>query len=405
MSHPSATAPTHSRRTLVLSMPPFAHATRTRKAAIAYLAGGPVAFLAPQAVGRTGKRDVAGDDVRQGVRVWHVPVREIASSPTLAAQAANLTRTYLPVLLRMALRTLRTPADVVHVTGVPLLPLGLLHQLRHHSRLVLDVNERPASVSAKGSLYGVVARVEPWLLALGRRRADLVTVVSPGHADILEAEHGFTDVLVVRNAPPAAWRAPWKPAPARRSGIDLKVVTVGTIFEGRGFEVLIDAVALAAKSGTTIDVDIYGGGRETYLTALRQRIIDRGLQDWVSLKGPITGEQVSAAYLTGDVGLALYEAGDAGNDSLSNKIVEVVASGRPVIAGNLPENTRFVESLSVGWLTAVDTPSLAGTMVRCAQSGEVCRLAEHCRDLSLTSLTWEAEFAPVLARLEGASRS
>lgn len=390
-------------RTLVLSMGPFGHATRTKKAALEYLRDGPVTFLAPQGVGRTGKRDTAGDDVRQGINVSHVAIPEVSPAPTRAAQLSNLARAYLPALSRMAVRTLRTPAEVVHVTGIPLLPLGLAHRARHHSRLVLDVNERPASVSAKGSLFAVVSKLEPFLLSLGRSRARVTTVVSPGHADILEMEYGFRDVLVVRNAPTSTWRSTWQPAPDHAPGVDLKVVTVGTIFEGRGFEALIDAAALAAEDGVIVDVDIFGGGRDDYVAALEQRIVDRGLSQHVRFMGRITGDEVSAAYLSGDVGLALYEATDAGNDSLSNKIIEVVASGRPVIAGNLPENTRFVESLKVGWLTAVDPPSLAEAMVRCARSGDVARLAEHCRDLATTSLTWEAEFAPVLVRLQGAT--
>lgn len=395
-------------RTLVLSMPPYAHATRTRKAALAYMALGPVMFLAPQGVGRTGKRDDAGTEVRDGIIVHHATVGKVNNRPTRWSQIRNLVACYVPALGRVTRHALRTRAEVVHVTGLPLLPVALLHRSRYSSTLVLDVNERPASVGAEGSLFAVLARVEPLLLRWAQPRADIVTVVTAGHADILSQDHGFRDVTVVRNAPRRDWRAVWTPPPAHEPAVDLHVVTVGTLFEGRGFESMIDAVAIARRAGVNIQLDIYGGGRPDYLEALRDRAKSLALQDLVEFCGRVPASEVSATYLKGDIGLALYEPGDAGNDSLSNKLLEVVATGRPVLAGDLPENRRFVTHHDVGWLTATDPYSLAVALQECIKPGELERVTLNCRALAEAALTWEQEFQPVadqLSRLTTSSRS
>lgn len=386
-------------RFLVVSMPPHRYATRTRKAAAAYGTRGPVTFLALQEVGRTRKRDTHGTAVRDGVTVHQVPVRPLSAAPTTSARLRNLVRSYLPAFVRLVREVWRREADVVHVTGVPLLVLGLLHKARHGSVMVLDVNERPASVTAAGSLFALFRHVEPGLLRAGARWADLTLVVTPGHAAILTTDHGFDDVLVVRNAPLASWRSAFTRPPGRAAGA-LRVVAVGTLFEGRGLEPLLHGVDLARDRGTRVELDVHGSGRPDYAASLVELVTALHLDDQVRFHGHLDGARVSAAYLAGHVGVALYEPGDAGNDSLSNKILECVTTGRPVIAGDLPENRRFVVGNDVGWLTPVTAEGIADALVVCAADDRLDQLARRCRELGDSELTWEVEFGAVLSALD-----
>jgi hypothetical protein len=79
--------------------------------------------------------------------------------------------------------------------------------------------------------------------------------------------------------------------------------------------------------------------------------------------------------LVRELGVALYEPTDAGNDSLSNKILECVSTDRPVLAGDLPENRRFVVDNKVGWLTSVTAEDIAESLV--ARAAKVGR-ASNC---------------------------
>jgi hypothetical protein len=107
-------------------------------------------------------------------------------------------------------------------------------------------------------------------------------------------------------------------------------------------------------------------------------------------------------YLSGHVGLVLYESDDPGNDGLSNKILECVSTGRAVLAGDLPQNRDFIQEHQVGWLTPMTTPDLAFSLaeVACRSKNEITQIARRARKLGDTSLSWEGEFQRVIDTAE-----
>lgn len=386
----------HSRDVLVLSLGPYPSATRTRKAAQAYAqAGHRVRFLGQQRAGRTLQGVETGTTLFGEVVAHHVAVPATNLGNSATAQVRNAFRSFLPALLRVTSASLKAPAEVVHVTGVHLLPVALIHRAMYGSSLIMDLNERPASVTAKGSLFGTLSRFEPVIIRAAAPWASLVTVVAPGHAKLLRASFGVPEAVVVRNAPLASWRSSWVDQPALPP---LRVVTVGSLFPGRALELLIRAAGIVQREGTDLRVSIFGSGRPDYVEHLRDLISAEGVEDIVTLEGHIDPSDVSRAYTQGHIGLALYEAADPGNDSLSNKIIETAASGRPVLAGDLPENRAFVTEFRVGWLTEV---SVQGIAVALTEIGTLSRddmqaLGGRCHAVAGESLTWEAEFRKVL---------
>lgn len=385
-----------SRSVLVLSLGPLPNATRTRKAARSYAdAGHEVRFLGLQRAGRAVRGVEAGSQEYDGIIAHHVAVRTPDFGGSAISQLRNALLSFVPAFVRMLSASLKAPAEVVHVTGVHLLLLAMVHRLKFGSHIVMDINERPASVTAKGSLFGAISRFEPLLLRAAVPRASVITVVAPGHARLMREVYGAESPLVVRNAPLSSWRPGWAGPP---EAPPLHVVTVGSIFPGRALEMLIRATGQVVRQGHQIRVSIWGGGRPDYLESL-QCLIEQGrLEGAVTLEGRIEPSGASRAYATGHVGLALYEATDPGNDSLSNKIIETVASGRPVLAGNLPENRAFVTELEVGWLTDVTEDGIAEALVRISQMphSELEDLAAHCHRTADARLTWEKEFGAVL---------
>jgi len=376
---------------LVISMGPYKFATRPRKAADSYAELVSTRFLSLQGVGRTGKRDQSGTTKDGVLVIEQIPVREPRVDLGAMSLAYNALCCYLPALLKLLALMPFRPAKVVQVTGAPLAGVAYLHKLVHKSFLVLDINERPASVTATGSVFALAAKLEPRILRMGARLADLTLTVAPGHAELLQRNYGFEDVRVVRNCPDAAWRKPYTAPPMSDS---LRIVTVGSIFEGRAFEIMIEAIALLLRDGMQVELDIYGPGRPQYLSSLEREIEKFGLHNNVRMHGALERNDVAAAYLNADLGLALYEPGDPGNDSLSNKVMEVVCAGRPVIAGRLPENVRFMEQFEVGWLTDVSAAALAETILE-ASAALTPNLAEHCYAVGRSELTWSAAFDSV----------
>lgn len=159
---------------------------------------------------------------------------------------------------------------------------------------------------------------------------------------------------------------------------------------------LIEAASLV-PSDVDFSIDIYGTGRPDYIHRLERLTIERKLERRIHWRGPVSTESVSETYLKHHVGLVLYESNDLGNDGLSNKLMECVSSGRPVLAGNLPQNHAFVTSNAVGWTCEMTPASLAvGIRTVVAEARRLPGLSQHCRALGDQSLTWDAAFQDAL---------
>lgn len=389
------------RRVLVISLAPFKFATRSRKAASVLARTSSTVHLSPARVGRNKMWDKAGSWMDQGVEIVQVPAAQPRTEPTRSNQVFNIMICYLPAFLRMSLQTIRRRADVVFVSGPSLIALGLLHKMLFRSELILDINERPGMVGAKGSAAAVFSRMETRILKLTASFVDTATVVTYADVEIVRSL-GFNRVKLVRNVPMSSWKAPYERPPLSRStaagrNAGLRAIAMGSVFEGRGYESLIEAIAIANQT-SSVRLVICGPTRDAYLSSLVALAKSFEVDDLVEFKDPVPSNEVSATYLDADVGMVLYESLDPGNDGLSNKLFECVASGRPVIASDLPENHRFVWEHQVGWLTQTDAASIAKAMVEAFEPARLLELAEHCRAFGDDTLNWEAEFLPLVLR-------
>jgi len=384
-------APTVPATVLVVSLAGIHYATRPRKAARELSRFANVKYLALQSSGRGGRVDRAGRFNSDGIAVHQVKVRPRNPAATLGAKLENLFASYLPAFLRMAGIALKTPADIVYVAGPVLGTIALAHSIRFRSRIVLDVPERPGVLAAADSLASFFSRFEPFLIRRLASRRAVATVAVPSDVSLVR-RWGFQSVIPLRNAPLAAWRAPYKPP---RDSRPITYVVIGSVFPGRAYEIMIEALALSIRRGRPVALRIVGPGTDVYVSRLHELARELDVEDLISWEGAIEPDEVSATYLSAHVGLVLYEAADPGNDGLSNKILECVSTGRPVIAGDLPENRAFVTAHDVGWLTDVTPESLADTFERVAAEGDIDEFAARCRKLGDESLTWEADFAQV----------
>lgn len=388
---------TQGMSTLVVTFDAYKFSTRSRKAAARYSECGPTVFLGTSGAGRAGRWDSPGSFYSDEINVRQIRLRRPRMRPSITNQLINLICTYLPGYIRLIVEAVRTPADVVHVTSAPLTLVGVAHKIRHRSAIVLDIQERPGVVAARGSLTSFFSVFESRVLRLASRLVTLATVVTEPDVQTVRAL-GFREVLLVRNAPLKVWRAAYVEPP---KAMTLQLAVIGTIFEGRAYETLLHALAKAIES-SSIHVRIYGPGRPDYVRQLQALSQSLGISASVEWMGAISSDLVSEAYLQSHVGLVLYEPVHAGNDGLSNKILECVATGRPVIASDLPENRRFVLKHGVGWLTGVNVESLSQALNIPKPDAALAELSSKCRGYGDDWLNWESEFAGVIEHVASA---
>jgi glycosyltransferase involved in cell wall biosynthesis len=386
-------------RALVISPVPFKFATRSRKTALAFRLGCSTTYVSLSRAGRTKSWDEHGASSQDGIQVIQVKTRAPLTGPRRSNQIRNLLLSYLPAVTQLTWKVLRTPAAVVVVNNTTLLPVGLLHRFLHRSRVVADINERPGMIQSKGSLASWFSRGEVPMLRFASRFVDAAMVVTTADVEAVSGM-GFDRVHLVRNVPMLSWRAPYTPPPIAASPKSpVRAIAMGTVYEGRGYEALLRAVASASKQ-TRIHLTICGPGRDDYLASLKALAAAEGIEDRVDFLERISPDDVSAQYLNHDIGLVLYEGSDPANDGLSNKLFECVCSGRPVIASDLPENRKFLTESNVGWLADTTVPALAHALVTAARDPqEIVRRARHCRNFADSQLNWETEVAPLLGEV------
>lgn len=140
------------------------------------------------------------------------------------------------------------------------------------------------------------------------------------------------------------------PANPRRSRT---IVSVGRLVEKKGFDRLIDACSVLARSGVEFDCKIIGTGElEGALAAQIERL---GLQARVRLLGPRPRREVIECLRGAAVFAGSYAVADDGNrDGLPTVLVEAMAVGTPCVATAVTGVPEVVTDEETGLLVPPD---------------------------------------------------
>lgn len=212
-------------------------------------------------------------------------------------------------------------------------------------------------------------------------------------------------VSVVINSPSLARFDPSR-HPRRGFGWDgvIRLVYAGALTPTYELDVAIDAVARIAERRPTLPVrlEIYGRGDSE--AALRAQVDRLGLASRVTFHGRIPLEDVPAAIAAADIGLAPTRHDQFTDASLSTKIFEYGAMGRPAVASRLPLVERTFPPGTVATYAAGDADGLATAILRLvddagAREASVAKMAKRVRELA-----WEREaerYVALVDRLAG----
>ena len=181
-------------------------------------------------------------------------------------------------------------------------------------------------------------------LALKLREAAFVACISHWHRD-------FYDDIV--SAPPERRRLvrcsvalPAEVLPERRD-----IVTVARLVAKKGIDLLIEAYAQAAPGGWTLR--ILGDGPER--AALERLAVARGVGDRIVFEGAQPHAACLAAIAAGGIFvLPCRTATNRDRDGIPVVLMEAMAAGRPVIAGDLPTIRELVDDGATGLLAPPD---------------------------------------------------
>ena len=305
-----------------------------------------------------------------------------------AATRANRRRHYAVVQVHSL-------PDFLVFAGLPLRLLGV--------PLVLDLHEAMPEFF-RMRFPGASRRAVHRLLLIQERlsigvASAVVTVNEALAGRLVDLGVAADKITVLLNSPSLArFDAAAHPPRAFRSDGTLRLVYAGAVTPIYELDVAVTAVARLKERRPDLPIvlDVYGRGDSE--PALRSLAKNLGVEDRVRLHGRIPIEDVPAAIAAADIGLAPTRRDPFTDFSLSTKIFEYGAMGKPAVASRLPMVERTFPAGSVVAYDAGDADALADAVLRLvddpsARDRAVSTTLDRVRELS-----WERE-ADKLARL------
>ncbi len=161
-----------------------------------------------------------------------------------------------------------------------------------------------------------------------------------------------------------------------------KILAVGRLVEKKGFDVLIEACGLLARSGADFQCEIVGGGERE--AALRQQIDEMNLSDMIELVGPRPLSYVQEAMREAAVSAVPCVTASTGDrDGLPTVLLEAMALGTPVVATSVTGIPEIVHNERTGILIDERQPQeLAAAIQRLLSDARLrVRLAVAAREV------------------------
>jgi glycosyltransferase involved in cell wall biosynthesis len=190
----------------------------------------------------------------------------------------------------------------------------------------------------------------------------------------------------------------------RPPGAPIRILSSGRLVEKKGFDVLIDALALLKDQGRPFEATIAGSG--PLEASLRAQIAARDLGAHVTLTGEaLKQEDIPAFMATGDVyTLPCQRAPDGDIDGLPQMLMEAMACGLPAISTDLVGIPDLIEDGATGLLIPPENaPALAAALSRLDDDAALAdRLAAAGRDAVLARFDLATCLEPLLDRYRSA---
>jgi glycosyltransferase involved in cell wall biosynthesis len=265
--------------------------------------------------------------------------------------------TYAVGSSRLCSAAIRHRPRVIHAHDLTTLPAALVGAKLSGARLVYDAHE--LRVHQEGVTYRPLWKLLERLL-IGR--ADAVITTTQSRADWFARSYNVRPPMVLRNMVEYREQSPTTLL-SDQLGLRRSVPIVlyqGGIQPGRGLRNLI----VAARDIRRAVVVILGHGR--MFRELQDFVRSSGMGEKVKLLGPLPHDLLMSYTASATIGVQLIQNTCLNHYTTdSNKLFEYIMAGTPVVASDLPEIRKVVDSYEVGLLVdPEDTGAIAESINR-----------------------------------------
>ncbi len=293
----------------------------------------------------------------------------------------------------------RGGVDVVYVNSPPdILSLAALPARLRQIPVVLDIHDpMPELFTAKGRRSGVQRKLLELQEKAGIRLADVLITVHEPMRRLLKARHPGRDIEVVMNVPDTSQLTPLAQDPESRL-----LVFAGTVAFRYGLDDVVKAMSIVRDEISGIGLRVIGEGED--LERLRQ--LAARLEVPVEFVGAVPWDEVRSHQEGAWAGVNVPKPDALGELSFSNKIVEWVAMGLPVIASRTSTLLTYFPSESLEYVEGGDVESVARGLLRLNAMSPEDRLTrvERAKE-ALASIAWPVQRETLLGLIRGLVQS
>lgn len=294
--------------------------------------------------------------------------------------------------------------DVVHIANPPDAAFVLGPLLRFAgARIVFDQHDMsPEIYEDKFGRRDLVWRALRWCERQSIRFADLV--ITPNESmKRLASERAGKDpeaVHVVRNGPKLEAATETTEDPGLRNGRQYLVTYMGIIGEQEGLDGLVRVIddIVHVRGRTDVQFAVIGDG--TGLPAVREDVRSRGLDDYVTFTGYLTGDAFMKALGSADVCVCPEPPTFLNQHSTLIKLMDYMSLSKPVVAYDLVE-ARVTGGDCVSWVPAGDEAGMASEILRLLDDADERKsLGYRAGERAATVLAWDKQAPHLLDAYE-----
>ena len=180
------------------------------------------------------------------------------------------------------------------------------------------------------------------------------------------------------------------PLPAREGRVPV-LLYIGTLADWQGLDVVVKALPKILEL-RAVRLHIVGRGRSRQRKLLAKQIRKLGLEGYVTVQPAVPHHEVPALIADSDICIAPLGLNDRNvtQGACPIKVLEYMASSRPLIASNMPIVRELVREDVDGLLFSPNDPQdLARQVLRLLDDFELSqRLSDAATDRALTKFTW-----------------
>ena len=291
----------------------------------------------------------------------------------------------------------RRAVDVIYVNSPPdALSLACFPAKRCGLPVILDVHDpMPELWAAKGRVAGLVFRVLVMQERIGARFADQVITVHEPMRRLLASRSPGKAIAVVMNTPEEE-----SPEPLSHDPDSRMLIFAGTVAYRYGLDDVVEAMAMCRDSIAGLSLRVIGVGED--LESLVRLADRRGVA--LEVVGRVPWTAVRRRQEGAWAGVNVPKPDALGELSFSNKVVEWISVGLPVVASRTSTLEAYFPASCLEYVIGGDPESIAEGLIRLHRwSAEDRRTRVDAARRALEAISWPVQREILLETVRAAA--